>query len=326
MRLVDLPGYVVRELRENYDDPHWWKYRLAHRVVHPIHSVYPGYRNAVHVMEEDWDTLLVLDAGRADLFEAVADLDALDDYRHVESLGGSTPEWTRRNFVDREFGDTVYVTGNPQVSKYAGDAFHDIVEVWRGAFDEDHRTVLPEPLVDAAHGALERTPDKRLVVHFMQPHRPFVEHEELHFGGTAVPEDMVADDTAHGPAHDDGDAPNDPWLALEAGAVPYDEVWGAYADNLEFVLDEVLEFARSLEGKTVITSDHGNLLGERAWPVPIRLYGHPSGIRLPALVDVPWGVIESGERREIRDDGVRSASEAESDVIEERLRALGYAE
>lgn len=49
--------------------------------------------------------------------------------------------------------------------------------------------------------------------------------------------------------------------------------------------------ATRTDGTTVVTSDHGNHLGEFATPFPIRLYGHPEGIRTPELIRVPWLVV-----------------------------------
>lgn len=42
--------------------------------------------------------------------------------------------------------------------------------------------MFPDPVVEAAIAAHEAYPSKRLVAHFMQPHRPFVGEERLHFG------------------------------------------------------------------------------------------------------------------------------------------------
>jgi len=40
-------------------------------------------------------------------------------------------------------------------------------------------------------------------------------------------------------------------------------------------------------GKSVITSDHMNLLGERLFPVPTKGYVHPIGLHKPELLKVP---------------------------------------
>ncbi|ELZ23103.1 hypothetical protein C475_15679, partial [Halosimplex carlsbadense 2-9-1] len=92
----------------------------------------------------------------------------------------------------------------------------------------------------------------------------------------------------------------------------------------------VKELLGELSGKTVVTSDHGNMLGERARPIPIREWGHPDGVYTPELVTVPWLEYESGPRREVVAeapvDETESGDAVEDDVVAERLRNLGYAE
>jgi hypothetical protein len=66
------------------------------------------------------------------------------------------------------------------------------------------------------------------------------------------------------------------------------------------------------------------MLGERT-PGGKPIYAHPGGYKCPELVTVPWAVID-GERRKITDDGVHSEGSLESDIIEQRLAALGYVE
>jgi hypothetical protein len=109
------------------------------------------------------------------------------------------------------------------------------------------------------------------------------------------------------------------------GLVSRERLWEAYLDNLELVLEHVWQLSDELGGRTVITSDHGNLLGERAWPVPVRLYGHPRGVRSKPLVTVPYAVID-GTRREVTSGGVGASSAADDATVTERLRMLGYHE
>lgn len=343
--LADTARYVYDGLRRGYDDPYWWRGRLFDFVVGPFHTrVYPGRDGATDVAEADWDTLVVLDACRADLFEERADLDAYDAYRRVESRGSTTLEWVRQNFAGRSLGDTVYVTANPYVSKVAGDAFHDLYEPWLDDFDDDLDTVRPEAVVEAARQAHEDHPDKRVVVHFMQPHHPFVTTPELQFDGWHIAEyeewqadaDTDADDASRAdaddappPRADAGGArrtagPHTPWEALAKGRVTREAVWTAYGENLDYVLDSVRELLRFVDGRVVITSDHGNMLGERTFPLPLRVYGHPAGLREPELVEVPWAVVQTGHRRNVTAGSTASESESDETDVEDRLEALGY--
>jgi len=300
--------YAVREVRDNFTNLTWWRTRYEHRIVAPFQQWLYG-DDGVDIAKRDWDNLLILDACRADLFESVFDSENFDEYERVTSLGGSTPEWTKRNFAGGRFGNIVYVTGNPQISKFAGDAFHDVIEVWDGKFDQNHRTVLPESMVEAAIEASERYPDKRLIVHFMQPHTPFLEREEV------LPPD-------HGLTKERIDESPEEFKTM-VDAVGRDTVWAAYRRTLEVAVDPVERLVAALEGKSVISSDHGELFGERTPPFFTRLYGHKSGIRYPKLVEVPWAVVEGDTRRRITDEGV-SMTKSDTDKIEEQLEMLGY--
>ena len=304
------------ELCEKYDDSIWRRNRIAQRVIRPIHGVYPGNDSAMAVMEEDWDTLIILDACRADLFEKTTDIKRFDRYERRVSAGSMTREWTRHNFAGGQFGDTVYVSANPYTSTIAGEAFYELREVWRDDFDDEERTVLPAAVTEKARSAHLDHPNKRLIVHYMQPHYPFIGRPDLRF------QSWHPDEITDGVSGDE--RPHDPWQALSLGLIDRETVWEAYADNLEEALSNALMLAADLNGKTIVTSDHGNMLGERAWPVPVRLYGHPEGVRHPAVTEVPWAIIGGEERREITDGNVTPVDSVDSEVINSRLHDLGY--
>lgn len=320
--LTDGLRYVAREVRAHYDDPLWWKGRFQHRVIGDFYYGRLRDNDGLYVMEEDWDVLVVLDAAGHDLFRSQVGEFGIDPER-VErrtSRGSATPQFLVENFPG-EYPDTVYVTGNPMVDIHAGDAFHDLVSVWKTDWDDEENTVLPGVVRDAAFAAAERYPDKRLVVHFMQPHWPFVGHdltdEVVGFGATRVRADeSLADEV------DDDEA--NLWDLVEAGKIDADRARRAFEDNLRIALPDALAVAREVDGKAVVTADHGNAIGEFAWPFPVRIYGHPPGVRMRSLVEVPWLEFDLEERREIR-TGTTRRTEYDDDA-EERLRALGYVE
>jgi arylsulfatase A-like enzyme len=107
------------------------------------------------------------------------------------------------------------------------------------------------------------------------------------------------------------------------GLVDREALWESYGDNLTYVLDSVGDVLDTIEGKVVVTSDHGNMLGERTFPVPMRVYGHPKGLRNRELVDVPWAIVTCGSRRRVTDDDVVGTCETDTEV-ERRLNDLGY--
>lgn len=311
-------SYAYDEIRRNWDDTDWWSNRVQARINGPITR---AVRRdcATDVVGADWDTLIVLDACRYDLFEEVVDTSAYDEYDRTESPGSATSEWTTRAFAETApHGDIVYVTGNPTTSRHAPGAFHRLIEVWYEAFDEELGSIPAEAVTEAAIESHEEYPEKRQVVHYMQPHYPFVRDPDLQFtdwGGTGEIENANADSRAH-----------DVWEALRYGYVSHDEVWAGYRRNLEYVLEHVSELVDAIEGKVVVTSDHGNLLGERGSPIPVQLYGHPVGCRHYDLITVPWAVQTIGHRRAVRVGSVGSGTKADDDAVSDRLSALGYVE
>lgn len=79
---------------------------------------------------------------------------------------------------------------------------------------------------------------------------------------------------------------------------------------------------------TVVTVDHGNCVGERASPIPIREWGHPRGLYDEPFVRVPWFVHKQGHRRKIQQTAMgvteKGVDSVEWDIVEERVRDLGY--
>lgn len=297
--------YPVREVYRNYDQPTWWKSRFRSRLLAPLHD--RTHDTDFQVVDEDWDVLVVLDACREDLFREVVDVDRFDAYETCYSAGSATNEWARENFSGQAMTDTVYVTANPVVSREVRTAFHAFVEVWREAFDEDLGTVPPGPVTDAALKAAADHPDKRLIVHYLQPHYPFIGYPDLRYATFGQTDEVTVSDVREGAS--------DVWEALELGLIDYDTVWDAYADNLRRVMESVEDLLAEVDGTTVITSDHGNLLGEAVTSLRMPMYGHPPRIHHPALREVPWAVIEGSK------PVVDRQPEAE---IEDQLESLGY--
>ncbi|MFW6265768.1 MAG: hypothetical protein ACOC2A_03220, partial [Halanaeroarchaeum sp.] len=169
--------------------------------------------------------------------------------------------------------------------------------------------VPPWAVTDRAIAAArDRDPD-RLVVHYMQPHHPF------------VPDPLAVDDgLVRNSTHSN---PSNPWVALRRGEITTERVWEAYEANLRYVLEDVETLVENVAGRVSITADHGNLFGE--WG----LYGHPMSVPAPAVLTVPWAETTGEDRRTYRPDleppeplPVARVYGAEGDQA--RLDALGY--
>lgn len=266
------------------------------------------------VIEEDWDNLLILDACRYNMFAGHIDLGGTLESRI--SLGSSSEEFLERNFGDGTFHDTVYVNANPYIPRLSLDegTFHAVIDCL-GEWDKQLQTIRPETVARAARDAHERYPDKRLIIHFMQPHAPFIGKR----GRSMIGGGWTMD-------HDVEEEPGI-WNQLRDGSADIDleTVWEAYKENLDVVLEEVRPLISDLNGKSVITADHGNLVGERLSPIPTRRkFGHPYGVHTEELVKVPWFEIEGESRREVYADPPVERESIPEEEVDERLEALGY--
>jgi len=281
-------------------------------AAHHLNRLYYAARNpdgynadGIDVFAEDWDNLVILDACRYDYFVEQSSLDGTLESRI--SRASATREWVHANFTDRKLHDVVYVSANPNYRKVADDIgaeVHAYVDVWRDdtLVGEENTIVPPETVTEHALDAAEQYPNKRLLVHYVQPHYPFI-----------------------GPT---GEEHFDPTATLKEVSVKYDltddRLNRAYRENLDIVLDEAERLLDALNGKTVVSADHGELLGERLSPLPLRAYGHPNGIYVEELVKVPWLVHTSGERKEIVAEAPTAQDEVDEEALEEQLRNLGY--
>ncbi|WP_199712282.1 MULTISPECIES: hypothetical protein [unclassified Halorubrum] len=315
---------VFSEIRKHGTDLQWWRKRFLTHVVGRYYELNPP--RADPLFDQDWDNVLLLDACRYDLFaDVLGDHDLPGTPGKRRSLGSATPEYIRKNFEGKQFHDTVYVTANPYVNtKLPNDTFHHVVPVWKNGWDNDLKTVPPEAMRDAALEAAERFPNKRLIVHFNQPHVPFI--GEVRLDGRKV--SAIREKALGNERPDPRNRIPTAFDQLASGDRSYEEVHAAYRSNLVRAMPAVTELLDSLEGLTAVTSDHGNAMGERASPFPISVYGHPVGVLIPALTEVPWHTYQNSDRRRItaEEPTNESASDIVNEDVESRLRQLGYTE
>jgi len=288
---------LLPRLRKHYRDIYWWRNFLVQSILSPI-----LFRNdGTYILEEEWDNLIILDACRYDVFEEIYKKRKLRgrlEYRI--SRGTDTLSFLLENFSLKDYyEDIVYVTANPFVDKVLRGRFFRIVSVWKTGWDERYRTVLPSTMYKYALKALKKYPDKRLIIHFIQPHYPYL----------VAPN--IDDDSLNKLRKDilEGKIPRvknrrekrvsflkiaqrDFYLYIDRKLH-----WLIYKKNLEIVMDYVERLINVLPGRTVVTSDHGEAFGEKLHPLlPFRVYGHVYKLRIPAIVKVPWLIIEPEDK------------------------------
>lgn len=308
--------YTLENLKRAIQNPHLFGRELHRLFSLPIHRAYGRYvdrkvSGSEPMMERDWDNLLILDACRFDYFEAQNRIDG--DLSKVISPGKMSWEFMQEEFVGNTFHDTVYITANTFATQLSEDIFFKTVYL-NDQWDDEIGTIYPAHMVEAAREAHEQYPNKRLIVHFMQPHRPYL-------GPTA---DRLRDRVDLVGLDNDQDGIQI-WGAVKQKNVTASEIRRAYSETLDIVLDHAADLIEALDGKSVITSDHGEMLGERVFPFTTRVWGHMEGFDTPLLREVPWLAVESATRRDVVESEPIGAeySVSESEV-EEQLEALGY--
>lgn len=308
--------HAVSEIRTNWRRKDWWQGRIEQRLNSPVQSRIKPPSSELSILNREWSTLVVVDACREDLFKEIKYPISFDEIQSATSIASATPEWLKRTFGNSH-GEIVYVAGNPMVSRHCPGKFHDLIEIWQDAYDPNTAIIDPQQVTEAAIEAHRKYNNKRIIVHYMQPHYPFIDRPELNYA------DYKFEDLGMERRKNQLTEFGNVWNALKAGAVKRDDVWEGYKHNLQVVLAEVSRVASHVDERMVVTSDHGNALGERSWPVPLRTFGHPENQRLSSLVRVPWAVLD-GPKRSIVEEETTSSGVTTDEEVQDRLRNLGY--
>jgi hypothetical protein len=272
-------------------------------------------------LESDWDVCLVLDACRYDVFSDVYDeyLDGTLEKRR--SNGSSTPEWASRTFTNDHdiayFSGNPFINdlGIPlnelkwgascDYEWTASRHISDVFDVWQSGWDDSLRTIPPENLVSAFRDNREaaRRAD-RTVIHYMQPHAPYLARgtgqklKQIQNGIRKQGESDGADGTlaaASTTVRSTVEAALEGFELVQKAGLwlelnPVDLVQNGtreaaldlYEENLRIVLESVGDLVPELDGRVVVTADHGEAFGEQG------VWEHHIETHIPALVEVPW--------------------------------------
>ncbi len=277
-----------------------------------------------HPYERDWDALIILDACRVDALKELQDEFPFINYvESVASVGSTSGEWMAHTFDSAyrsEIARTAMVTANVHSEtvlrdrvvppQYVAapfvctdwdpvwpDALGSLNEVWRYAWDDDLGTVPPRAITDQAITAGRTTDCDRLLIHYLQPHAPYL---------AATPDGSVT--TTY----------NQPLESLRKGDISRPEAWDAYLETLRLVLSDVELLIDNLDAERVIlTADHGEAFGETGF------YEHPVCCPHPVVKKVPWVELSATDSETY--EPVMSESEfSEGQNIAGQLEALGY--
>lgn len=203
----------------------------------------------------DWDTLLVFDACRWDAFETVC-----GESDPVRAPGFHTSYWVETVIGNDEMDwrDVAYISGNPfttvsqnvdHVSTRVVEEVAEYVEAFENdtIWDANIGTADPDELTRLAENFTERR-----VVHYMQPHTPFI-------GSAVLSMQTGFDEFVINPFEDHEKGSELQYLAKNGHISP--ELYRtAYLENLARVW-EASEPLRESSDRVVITADHGEMLG-----------------------------------------------------------------
>jgi hypothetical protein len=242
-----------------------------------------------NVLEENWDYLIILDAGRFDFFNDLYRNHLNGNLKKAISPATTTMMWLNKVFTDF-YEDIVYVSANPYINsriavtdqyglKFEGKKhFFKVVDVWKFGWDERLGTVHPNSVNDAI----------------------------LTSAGKAITKSFGIEVTWKIINLVDGSPVSQPIsIYIEEGMKGLRK---AYRENLGLVLESVAELLENVSGNILITADHGEYLGEN------RRYGHGLVPRHPPIIEVPWLIIEGNrpKREKI----------IEREIIKERIERL----
>jgi len=165
--------------------------------------------------------------------------------------------------------------------------FYKVIDVWDWGWNKELWSVHPREVNKATLSVISLYPNKRFIIHYLQPHYPYLFYKKTIF---ASPIDRIKG-FIRWKLHDLGLkrmadlmlGPPPSYLRKVAKKIGIEGLRMAYEFNLRLVLIYVKNLLRYLDGKIIITSDHGEDLGEQG------IYGHCQSY-------VPWLVINKPEK------------------------------
>ena len=274
---------------------------------------------------DDWSILIILDACRFDYFSCFYKYFFDGVLTKVFSLGSHTSEWCINTFREY-YDDIVYISANPFINSLcktggfsAKDHFYKVIDVWDFGWSDKLGTVHPEVVTYTALRLKNRYPGKRFIVHYLQPHAPYISQRFFSEGFSKEATEALI--------FCNKDSSRDKrqqlitlyrkvlttvstisyklfglgnlyiWKLAECLNLPpvlpidvarrkfgVNGLRKAYAENLIIVLKYVSFLVSNLlpSENIVITSDHGEFLGEE------KMFDHIAGCYHPILRIVPW--------------------------------------
>jgi len=230
-------------------------------------------KQAKLIEKTKWNHLIILDACRYDFFEQEI-FNFLDGkLRQTLSSASRTDHWLKKTWTKTY--NLIYFSACPIVNSrkvsikgfLATQHFHKILDIWDFGWDAKLSTVTPWNV----NKTVRKFKPAKSIIHYLQPHGPWIGKTKLTLanqGFQSIKHPIMADTLIA--------------EKIRKGEITLQRLKQAYRDNLRLALKYVGELVPILSGKIVITSDHGELLGEHGFLL------HPQKLRAIELRVVPW--------------------------------------
>lgn len=246
--------------------------------------------------EIEWDILIVLDATRWDVWEEM-----IGTGEPVTSPASCTKAWVARLLYQTDMSDVDCITANPEVTRRAlRDSFQSRDDIWERGWEyvDGLGTVPPETVTKAVESKHVVGPSNPIYAHYAQPHGPYPKHDPpipvMRNNPDASDVDLDDDELPAEIIMNPREILADPesWLTVEM-------LRDAYRSNLMWAV-EAIQPLLDLDATVVVTSDHGEILGETIsgekpdgeMVTHECFYGHPCGLDHPTLRTVPLAVYD----------------------------------
>jgi hypothetical protein len=280
----------------------WWLNKLWHRhVTPPIEGV--------NIFQKDWNLLIILDGCDPTWIQQISDdtewLPDSGDQKTLMSVGSTSREWYSKTLGEcshRSLSETAIISANPLAKEFIPDEIGMYEDLSAWAWDESLDIVPAHTVTDTAIKLGRETDYEQYVVHYMQPHIPFLKTKD---GRRDVVKSLGYSDCWNA------------WYDTMKGNMSSDELKCHYQNNLKYVLPEVQILINNFAApKTIISSDHSNAVGQKY------MYGHPGYVQMLILREVPYIIISAEDEQLIEPSIDRHA--ADNLQRKKQLDSLGY--
>jgi hypothetical protein len=243
----------------------------------------------------------------------------------------STLEWLDETFKNKKCDDIIYITSNPLVNprgvyitkniRFDGSKyFKRVIDIWDLDWDDNLNTVHPKKVTQAALASIDINPKNRFIVHYMQPHTPYIYYAEKDIKNgkknvvktrrnrkenkKGLKNEFKKINDLIGPIYRFLLGVENIWRIRGLFNLKQDylsDIWyryggrkgiiKGYTEDLKLALKYVKTLTEKFPNKKIIiTADHGEKLGEEKG-----IYGHGKhkiGKTKKELIEIPWLEIE----------------------------------